>query len=683
MIFLAPAALTLLSLLAIPVIVHLFKPRKTSPQPFSSLRWLRESQQRLSRRIQWHQWLLFLVRAGLVTFLVLALARPYFGGEGHASVDRFVVVDVGRLMGGKHASGTMPIERARRLAEKILATAGPGDRTAVLTNGSSPRIVVPPTSDAGSHVGRLESLRATEADPEVGPALGLIGTLAGADRPVEIVFLTTSHRAGWSDSSIRTFAADPVKTKVTVIDVGEPIASNAWIASARLLAGADGTVVRVDVGFSGEAKEERTLRLKTGEREENTALTLFPGKIARAHFRLPHDAKTLTLELEPSDTLADDDRYYLTTEATSALRVLVAEPEGSGPYLSTALAALSNANPGTLRITARTVVTGEDLDDADVVLLSGQVEFAGEELERRLRDGLGVIVFAGPLEGTKAPAWARFVEPRKLEPADRRGSPSLLHEIRSTHPVFASLWDPRLSDLPNVAFRRFLSFPNVYERDVVARFDDGTPALIDLAVGAGRLLFWNTSADDAWSELPRARGFVPLVDRMLAYLASPAIGRVGEPAQLPLPAGAKDARLIGPDGTEVPGRIETRGARAFFLAESLPTAGIYQLKSGDRDRLIAVNVSREASAPAVIDAETLRTWWAPTAVELETADAAETRMTVGGSWPIAPIFIAIAGLLLLIETLYVTLLCPRRNPTVAAGIVPRRGILRPLRTETP
>src|SRR5688572_26886234 len=117
MTFLFPAALAGLSLLAIPVLVHLFKPRKTRPQPFSSLRWLKESQQRLSRRIQWHQWLLFLLRAGLVVLLVLTLARPFLGGGGGTSgVDRLLVVDVSRRMSVAGKDGTTPLERARELA---------------------------------------------------------------------------------------------------------------------------------------------------------------------------------------------------------------------------------------------------------------------------------------------------------------------------------------------------------------------------------------------------------------------------------------------------------------------------------------------------------------------------------------------------------------------------------------
>ena len=47
--FLAPAAFAGLLLLAIPIAVHLFKPRKMRQTPFSSLRWLKVTRQRAGR----------------------------------------------------------------------------------------------------------------------------------------------------------------------------------------------------------------------------------------------------------------------------------------------------------------------------------------------------------------------------------------------------------------------------------------------------------------------------------------------------------------------------------------------------------------------------------------------------------------------------------------------------------
>src|SRR5436190_19442905 len=99
MTLLAPWALAAAALLAIPVVIHLFKPRRVRQTPFSSLRWLHLTPQKLSRRIQWHQVLLFLLRAAWIILLVLALARPLLTAGGESGVrDRFIVLDVSHSM---------------------------------------------------------------------------------------------------------------------------------------------------------------------------------------------------------------------------------------------------------------------------------------------------------------------------------------------------------------------------------------------------------------------------------------------------------------------------------------------------------------------------------------------------------------------------------------------------------
>src|SRR4051812_29522975 len=136
--FLAPAALFGVLLLSIPVLVHLFKPRKMRQTPFSSLRWLRQTQQRMSRRIQWHQMLLFLLRAAFILLLVVALAKPLVGTQQQSRyTDRFIILDVSRSMAYKAGDRPSPLERAKQIAQDLMTQGKEGDRTALLFTGSA------------------------------------------------------------------------------------------------------------------------------------------------------------------------------------------------------------------------------------------------------------------------------------------------------------------------------------------------------------------------------------------------------------------------------------------------------------------------------------------------------------------------------------------------------------------
>src|SRR3954469_15622492 len=113
---LAPIALAAFGLLAIPITIHLLKPKRVRTMPFSSLRWLRASQHKLSRRIQWHQILLFLLRAAFLAALVLALAKPVLSGKrDRLFTERFVILDVSRSMSYEQPGGETPFVRGRKI----------------------------------------------------------------------------------------------------------------------------------------------------------------------------------------------------------------------------------------------------------------------------------------------------------------------------------------------------------------------------------------------------------------------------------------------------------------------------------------------------------------------------------------------------------------------------------------
>ncbi len=157
--FLAPLALLGASLLAIPVLIHIFKPEKVKPTPFSSLRWLRLTKQRLSRTIRWHQILLFILRALFVLFLVFALAKPvFFLAEKKDVTERFIVLDVSRSMSYKIPDRPTPLEQGRIIAEQLLLEGTMGDRSTLLLTGNTTETTGPLVEDTGPYIARLKSV---------------------------------------------------------------------------------------------------------------------------------------------------------------------------------------------------------------------------------------------------------------------------------------------------------------------------------------------------------------------------------------------------------------------------------------------------------------------------------------------------------------------------------------------
>ena len=176
--FLAPSALFGLALLAIPLAIHLFQPRKVRHTPFSSLRWLFQTEQRLARRIKWHQILLLLIRAAFVTVIVLALARPQYYGSGEAEVvERFIVLDTSRSMAYRTVDQKTPLETGREFVSELIMRSRAGDRTAVLLTNSRTQILTSLTDDLESALPAVERAATGIAGTDLNTALATVQSM--------------------------------------------------------------------------------------------------------------------------------------------------------------------------------------------------------------------------------------------------------------------------------------------------------------------------------------------------------------------------------------------------------------------------------------------------------------------------------------------------------------------------
>jgi hypothetical protein len=184
-------------------------------------------------------------------------------------------------------------------------------------------------------------------------------------------------------------------------------------------------------------------------------------------------------------------------------------------------------------------------------------------------------------------------------------------EIDFRHPLFAALADPLYSDFTQIhvwKYRR-LDAAAIPGARVLARFDRGDPAVVEIPVGAGRLLALLTGWNPADSQLAVSTKFVPLVHSLLDLAGGPseeaAQAFVGDPLPLSAAGPAPTVRL--PDGAT----ITLPAGTAAFSATTQP--GIYELGAGPRVRRVAVNVAPAESRTEPLPADELERYGAPAA----------------------------------------------------------------------
>lgn len=721
--FLAPMALSALALLAVPILLHLFTPRKVRQVPFSSLRWLRASQHRLSKKIRWHQVMLLMLRVGFIAAVVLALAVPVFTWHGGGQwEDRFIVLDVGQGMGAPGADGVTPLERGKQAARWLIDHVSTGDRTAALSVGAGVQSAGPMVHDASAYLASFQTLRPSDGDTRLTDVLRLVAPLrqAGKHRGRSIVldFITNNASGKWSQSDIHRFMAGIAKqahvpVKVNIIDVGPNAVENAWIADARLVkTGASGRrVIRARVGAAGTSAQTRTLHLiLAGVAEQTRRVTLEPGSRVQVQFELPPDVdvsgQVARLVLTPSDDRPADDTHWINLDTTLATRVLVIEPHLTDVaelqpayHLRTALRIVDETSPARIEVVRLRPddVLDEQIGRADVIIMTDVPELARgdlQKLEKRVRQGAGLAVFLGPavkrqfynnrLHDPQHPSSS--LSPVRLgELVQARVAPSLIG-IRWNHPLFRGLSDPHFGDLRGAWFSRYFQWerdPAVEKAHVLASIGEAQPAVVERPFGAGRVLLFNTTANDAWSNLPRRHSYVPMIARMVRYLAGgwqTGTFTIGSRAMVRLPFHVSQPKVEvrAPDGSRLTPVLGTAADRSTIRFGTFDQAGVYEITvcgEGDTHRFpIVVEPAPRGHDLARLPADMLEAWWAPAKVRVVQPESLDSVISGSGmGWRLTPWLLALACALLAAEMFFVHRLCPSVNRPLAEAAIHRRG----------
>jgi hypothetical protein len=302
-----------------------------------------------------------------------------------------------------------------------------------------------------------------------------------------------------------------------------------------------------------------------------------PGGLAEVRVRLgPQRGTMLRATVEDPSGYQEDNARYAVIEGRAAPSVLLVTTSGIEPdafFVERAAAVGDSAEAlHTTRLSGQQF-SGLPADAlgayAAVVLLGTRgIEHQGRErLGAYVRAGGGLLVAAGPdvdpavvgdaLRGTAMTTWRARGETRlRLAVEDRR------------HPIVRVFGGE--GTLSNATFTRAALVAPAPAANVLARYTDGTPALVEEPAGAGRTLFFASDLNSQGNDLPVQPAFVPFLHETLRYLAAA--------------RGEREDRLVG----DLPG---TPGAKPGIVRPG-----------GATGRPVAVNVDTRESNPARISA---------------------------------------------------------------------------------
>ncbi|MEO8207044.1 MAG: hypothetical protein ABI615_12755, partial [Chthoniobacterales bacterium] len=512
-----------------------------------------------------------------------------------------------------------------------------------------------------------------------------------------------------------------VPVRVHLIHVGVASPQNAWIVDARLVETTNPVrrVIRVQVSCVGDEDQQRTIRITRlpGLPNLSEKVKLSPGHLAEVNIEVPANydlkGKVAQIELDPKDSLPSDDQFWLNLDARGLTRVLLIEPESTqiatlqpGLHLRMALEALGAAGNGSLQIVQKTpdAVTGQDISPADVIFMVNVPQLKDDTLmkiENRVRTGAGLVVFLGP--SVQLPFYNnKLFSPTKpadgLSPAPlttlinaekKGGELASLTRIAWNHPLLSPLYDPTYNDLSQTRVSNYSQLgdmPSGSAAEVLAWVNDD-PLILERGYGLGKVILFNTTANDQWSDLPRRKSYVPLLDRVLNRLAGGVTRRifqVGDVIALPITLTNKDAKVTvtTPSGKTIVPTIHTINSQTMMRLDAVDEIGVYVAQEtggpASSSLTFVVQPGLGDSVLSPIDPETLKSWWTGATFEFIRPDPnSKSAVVATGRFLLWPWFLGLACLMLLAEMFFVHWLCPRVNPKVITSSVPDQGIMAP------
>jgi hypothetical protein len=458
--------------------------------------------------------------------------------------------------------------------------------------------------------------------------------------PGEIVLVTDLQRSGLAATSapslpagttVRTVtlvADSPDNTAVTALDI-EPVAATTGrraVIAARFdrHGGAGVRTATAELEVDGRVVSERPVLLP-------------PDGVARATF----DTATLALAESrvvvrlDADGLTGDDSWYAVVPSETTTRItLVASSDARPDELRYVQQALGIGTDPAFELQRVTRLDRATIERSAAVLLLDVAPPDGElgtVLADWVRAGGGLVLVPG--DRMAARRRELTLVPATLRGSSERERGSMLGDAETSHPALAAFQGAAVDGFASVRIRRHPVVEVGPTAAVLLRYDDGAPALVAGAVGAGRAMLVAIPLDVRRGDFPLQPAFLPFLRGVVGWVAgvgAPTLSIAsGEP--WPAPAAVRTPVVRGPDGDIT--RAVT-SARLVTLRES----GFHEVYDGRAGGLplavVAVNApaSEADLTPMPADELLLGVGEVPPAEAMTSAEAQTAREARQSGW---------------------------------------------------
>jgi len=606
----------------IPIIIHLINKKKAVSHKFAAIDFILQTNKRISVKFKLRQLILLILRASLLAFLAMALARPFIknfiGGtpEKDVPASNVIIVDDSYSMqySDNHESFFMS---AKTAAKEIINNLTKNDDAAVITCSSFGSQVLPELDyDKKNLLNFIEQTQPSFATTHITPALdAAVEILTAAKPPVKRIFLLTDlTRNGWDTDWFKSGNEKLRKhvSNIHIIDLSE----GGELKNTAI------THIEPQINVS-ERSAESTIKVTvsnfTPTRIKNLLAQVFldQTKVAQGFFNIDTHASetkefyfsvekgkghTGCVEISEDSLNVDNKRYFAINTSNKLDALLIDGDPKTNIYESETFYLEKALNPGrehasSIKPTICSVheVKNFDFANFDVVFLCNVETLPPEkihELDKFVKEGGSVIFSLGnKVDSNYYNNSFGTLLPHRLHTARTFSSDSPLSEeqplhLKPTeplHPALRILSETNMSTLSSVKFYRvFYVDPSPLGNcKTILSFSDDTPALIERQVDRGRCVLFTSSLDRDWTDMPVKPFFLPLMQQLCRFLTGNTAEEIqGETLarhewQSPCPEDINSLEITNPEGTKAVLQPRLINNEKSFLYNETNFPGIY------------------------------------------------------------------------------------------------------------
>ena len=625
---------------SIPLVIHLLNRERARRLIFSTVRFIRMSHQTNVQRHRLKRLLLLLMRILMLILLGLAFARPFFAEDPATAPElggvrnAVIILDTSYSMQYENV-----FARAKKEAINRLDSLESADAVALILSADKARKVLPIGSEHNHIRTAIENAQTTNYTTDYLDAIHTADEILKAVSvgQKQIYLVADLQKSGW-ENFLETDRLSP-DVDIEFVDVAEEQPDNRAVTDINvppivLIEQKDTELVARIHNFSSEPVEKLPVSLFIDDNKvDTTQLDIAPGNSADAAFKVKinlqsESAHTGWVEID-NDALKIDNRRYFTVQSMKSIKTHCVNGEQKRSdiedetfFLTRAL--LNVGDEGApIDYTESTIFpSAASLKQYDVLILANVSQITAAEAERLktyVNGGGGLIITLGDqvdsnvyqqhLAGTENSLLPCTIMQAVGDPIGKEQF-QVIATVEYRHPIFMPFRNPNHGDFAKGRFYRYYQTVPTAETTVIAAFDDGNPALLEKIYGNGRVLFFTSTIDREWNDLPIHAVYLPFLHEAIKYLALKQAGKipdyhVGDGVEYngSQDSAGKEVAVFNPDRKEARMTLSEQG-NLFY--ENTENPGIYSIHaSGESPHYFVINADTIESDLALRNPEEL------------------------------------------------------------------------------